>query len=228
MTLSRTPLRIRALSIFSFFPSDFPPLLIHFSFLRILGVVTYTSTHALDPSKPIDSSQPPITVQVVSLNWKWLFIYPEQHIASVNFLALPTDRSINFQITSDAPMNSFWIPQLSGQIYAMPGMSTPLHLNATAPGEYRGSSANLSGNGFSGMHFTTMGMSNSDFNGFITAANSSPNVLNAATYDQLAKDSENNPVTLYSKTTADLYDRIIMKYTMNMGTPTPPLTPGAE
>src|SRR5688572_21939694 len=96
--------------------------------ITILSVITYKTSHELDPFRPIASDKKPLTVQVVALQWKWLFIYPEQNIASVNFVQFPEDRPVNFQITSDAPMNSFWIPQLGGQMYAMSGMNTKLHL----------------------------------------------------------------------------------------------------
>ena len=121
----------------------------------VLSVVTWNSSHSLDPFKPIKSSVKPLRVQVIALQWKWLFIYPEQGVASTNILELPVDRPINFEVTADAPMNSFWIPQLGGQIYAMAGMSTQLHLMASEAGTYAGASANLSGKGFAKMKFDT-------------------------------------------------------------------------
>ena len=121
---------------------------IPFVLILILSVITWQSSHELDPFKPLASSKQPITIQVVALQWKWLFIYPEQHIATVNYVQFPVDTPVNFVITSDAPMNSFWIPQLGGQIYAMAGMSTQLHLMATDPGSYNGSSVTPQRTGF--------------------------------------------------------------------------------
>ena len=113
--------------------------------ILLLGIITAISTHALDPYKPITSSVKAVEVQVISLNWKWLFIYPDQGIATVNYLNIPKDTPINFTITSDAPMNSFWIPALAGQVYSMTGMSTKLHVMANDVGTFNGASANISG-----------------------------------------------------------------------------------
>lgn len=178
----------------------------------ILSVVTWNSSHKLDPYKPLQSSVKPLKVQVVALDWKWLFIYPEQNIASVNFLEVPTNTPINFEITSDAPMNSLWIPQLGGQIYAMPGMSTALHLEADTVGDYRGYSANISGKGFAGMNFTTRAVERGDFDQWVESARRSPLALSQDAYDKLAKPSENNKPTTYSAIQSGLYDTIVMKY----------------
>ncbi len=180
--------------------------------ILILAVVTWTSSHELDPYRPLASTKPPITIQVIALDWKWLFIYPGQHIASVNFLQIPTDTPINLEITSDAPMNSLWIPQLSGQIYAMAGMTSQLHLNATEAGIYRGSSANLSGNGFSGMKFNVQASSQAEYDDWVRTAQTSSNQLTMSTYDELAKPSQDTPVTLYSVSEANLYGKVVMKY----------------
>jgi cytochrome o ubiquinol oxidase subunit 2 len=177
-----------------------------------LGTITWKATHELDPYKSLDSNVAPIKVQVVALEWKWLFIYPDQHIATVNYLQLPVNTPINFQITADAPMNSFWIPSLGGQVYAMSGMSTQLHLMASETGDYKGSSANISGEGFSGMNFAVKATSRTDFDNWVKAAQVSPNVLGATEYDTLAKKSKDNPPIAYILTKADLYDTIVMKY----------------
>ena len=153
----------------------------------ILSVVTWYSSRDLDPYKPMSSKIKPVRIQVVALPWKWLFIYPEQNIASVNFFQFPEQVPINFEITADAPMNSFWIPQLAGQIYAMPGMNTKLHLSAEEPGDFRGSSANLSGEGFSGMTFIARASSQTEFD---------------------------DPVITYVLKDHDLYEQIVMKYMM--------------
>ncbi len=140
-----------------------------FPALIILGlsVIIWNSSHSLDPYRPIASDTRPLKVQVVALQWKWLFIYPEQDIASVNYLRLPEDVPVSFELTADAPMNSFWIPQLGGQVYAMSGMATRLHLIANEQGTFQGSSANLSGEGFAAMRFVTEATSTGEFNDWV-------------------------------------------------------------
>ena len=133
----------------------------------ILAITTWKSSHELNPFKPIASDKKPISIQVIALDWKWLFIYPEQGIATVNFVQFPEKTPVNFEITSDAPMNSFWIPQLGGQIYAMPAMRSKLHLIATEPGSFRGVSANISGRGFAGMRFTAKSSSDEEFDQWV-------------------------------------------------------------
>lgn len=176
-----------------------------------LSVITWKSTHALDPFKPIETGVRPMTIQVVALQWKWLFIYPEENIATVNFIQFPENTPINFEITADAPMNSFWIPQLGGQIYAMPGMKTKLHLIANEVGSFRGSSANLSGKGFAGMTFVAKSSSRADFDRWVQSAKQSSNALTLDVYNQLAEPSENNPVVLYSLKDESLFEGIVMK-----------------
>lgn len=178
----------------------------------ILSVVTWNSSHSLDPYRPLASKKKQLTVQVVALDWKWLFIYPEQNIASVNYVRIPTDTPVNFQITADAPMNSLWIPQLGGQIYAMPGMVTQLHLSASEPGNFHGSSANISGYGFAGMAFTTQATSRQDFNSWVDSVKKSPSQLDFKAYDALAQPSTYNPVSYYASSEPNLFDIIMMKY----------------
>lgn len=182
----------------------------------ILGMITWNSSHSLDPFKPLAAEAKPLKVQVIALDWKWLFIYPEQGVASVNYLQIPINRPIDFEITSDAPMNSFWIPQLGGQIYAMAGMSTQLHLMADQVGAYNGSSANISGRGFAGMHFIVKAGLQSEFDNWIEAASQNRNTLDASSYKQLAEPSQDNPVTVFSTTEPGLYDKIIKKYTSHV------------
>ncbi len=182
--------------------------------ITVLSVVTWNSTHELDPHKPLASDAKPITIQVVALDWKWLFIYPEENIATVNFIQFPVDHPVNFQITSDAPMNSFWIPQLAGQIYAMPGMTTKLHLNATEAGSYKGLSANISGEGFADMKFTAKASTDTDYRAWLASVKQSDKVLTEDTYADLAVKSIDAPVTYYASSTKDLYDTIVMKYMM--------------
>jgi cytochrome o ubiquinol oxidase subunit 2 len=180
--------------------------------ILILSAIIWRSTHALDPFKPLASSRPPLTIQVVALQWKWLFIYPEQHIATVNYVQFPAQTPVNFEITADAPMNSFWIPQLGGQIYAMAGMSTQLHLMADGNGSYAGSSANLSGAGFSGMRFTAKSTSAAAFSQWVSSVQQSTVSLNPALYSKLAQPSANVPVASFGSPAANLYDSVIMKY----------------
>lgn len=180
----------------------------------ILGIVTWQSSHELDPYKDLDSSVAPVNVQVVALQWKWLFIYPDQQIATVNELIIPEKTPINFTITSDAPMNSFWIPSLGGQVYAMSGMSTKLRLMADKTGEYRGSSANVSGTGFADMNFLAKSRTKTDFDAWVQQTKSLDSGLDAATYKILAEPDVKERPLYYSLKDTDLYDKIIMKYMM--------------
>ncbi len=180
--------------------------------ILILSVVTWTSSHQLDPARALTSSVPPLKVQVIALDWKWLFIYPELGIASVNYLQIPVGTPVEFQLTSDAPMNSFWIPQLGGQIYAMPGMSTQLHLMADQVGDFHGSSANISGVGYAGMQFTTRASSPADFHDWVDSVRQSTSQLTRSQYDQLAEPSVNAPLTTYSMSQVGLYDEVMTKY----------------
>ncbi|WP_213938531.1 ubiquinol oxidase subunit II [Pseudomonas sp. dw_612] len=177
-----------------------------------LGYVTYISTHALDPYKPLESDVKPITVEVVSMDWKWLFIYPEQGIATVNKLVFPANTPINFKITSDTVMNSFFIPGLGGQIYAMAGMETKLHLIANQNAEFDGISANYSGAGFTGMKFKAIATSRADFDAWVSDVKKAPKQLEKAEYEALSKPSQNNPVELYSSFTPNLFQIIVDKY----------------
>lgn len=185
---------------------------IPFIIIAVIGVLTYFESHRLDPYKPIESDKKPLKIQAVALQWKWLFIYPEEKIASVNFLQIPTKRPIHFEITADAPMNSLWIPKLGGQIYAMPKMRTELYLIANEAGDFRGSSANISGKGFAGMHFITRAGSDEEYQKWVESAQKSSHGLGAEEYDKLAAPSENHPVELYQLKDDNLFEQIIMKY----------------
>jgi cytochrome o ubiquinol oxidase subunit 2 len=151
----------------------------------------------------------PLVVEVVALDWKWLFIYPEQGIAVVNELAAPVDVPIQFRITASSVMNSFFIPALAGQIYAMPGMQTQLNAVINEQGEFEGFSANYSGAGFSGMHFKFHGLTNADFDKWVESAKSSAGPLDAESYQQLARPSERDPVRRYSAVADGLYEAIL-------------------
>ncbi|KAA6487249.1 ubiquinol oxidase subunit II [Agrobacterium sp. SHOUNA12C] len=183
-----------------------------------LGAVTWISTHQLDPYRPLDriaAGKPvaenvkPLTVEVVALDWKWLFFYPDLGIATVNELAAPVDTPINFKITASAVMNSFFVPALAGQIYAMPGMETKLHAVINHPGEYQGLSANYSGAGFSHMRFKFHGFSQADFDQWVAKAKSQGSALGRPEYLALAKPSEREPVRYYNAVDKDLYEAIL-------------------
>jgi cytochrome o ubiquinol oxidase subunit 2 len=180
--------------------------------ITILSVVAWNSSHTLDPYRPLSSTVQPLDVQVVALDWKWLFIYPQLNLASVNELEMPVNTPVNFEITSDAPMNSFWIPQLSGQIYAMPGMSTQLHVLASKVGSYDGYSANISGVGFAGMRFQANATKRASFNNWVRSTSSITHPLTLSTYKQLDKPSQDVQPTFYSSVDHNLYTTIIAKY----------------
>jgi cytochrome o ubiquinol oxidase subunit 2 len=151
------------------------------------------------------------------MDWKWLFIYPEQHIASVNLAVIPTDQPVDFMVTSDTVMNSFWVPGLGGQIYSMPGMITQLHEQANKPGDYLGSPANIAGHGFSRMDFTVRASSPASFAAWVKHAQQANRNLTTASYAELAKPSSDVPVQYYSPVEDGLFDTIVMNYMM----PTP-------
>jgi cytochrome o ubiquinol oxidase subunit 2 len=186
----------------------------------ILGVVTWITTHALDPYRPLDSEVPPVNVQVVATDWKWLFIYPDLGIATVNELALPVHTPVSFTITSDAAMTSFFIPALGGQIYAMAGMQTRLHLIANETGEFRGIAANYNGPGFSDMHFSTLSTTAAEFDAWVAKVRSAPQALDRQRYDELAKPTIAHRITYYSRVDQGLFMSIVDKYEgMNKGKP---------
>lgn len=177
-----------------------------------LGILTWNSTHELDPYKPLESQVKPIRVQVVALDWKWMFIYPDLGIATVNQLAMPVNTPVNFQITSDAVMNSFFIPQLGSQVYAMAGMKTRVHLMAEQTGDYAGLSANFSGRGFSDMKFRTLAMSSQDFAAWVQKVRAASQPLDMNVYRAVAAPSEKNPVRYFSTVNGNLFDEIVAKY----------------
>jgi cytochrome o ubiquinol oxidase subunit 2 len=179
--------------------------------ILVLGALTWTSTHALDPRKPLDS-QVPLKIEVVALDWKCLFIYPDQNIATVNFVEIPVNRPVEFDITADAPMNSFWIPQLGGQIYAMTGMSNALNLEANTVGDFPGRSSNYSGEGFAQMQFTARAASSTDFDAWVKEVKQSPQALTTDTYAQLSKPSIADPSDSYATVETNLYNKIVTKF----------------
>ncbi len=178
----------------------------------VLGIYNWKGCHELDPFKPIESHNEKMTIQVVALDWKWLFIYPKEKIATVNFVQFPEKVPIHFEITADAPMNSFWIPQLGGQIYAMAGMKSQLHLIADVSDSFRGSSANISGEGFSGMKFIAKSSSQEDFNAWVRAVKESSVKLDMSGYEHLVEPTSYHPESFYRLGVEDLFERIINKY----------------
>ncbi len=177
-----------------------------------LSFVTWYETHALDPYKPIESDKETVNIQAVALQWNWLFIYPDEGIATLNHLHIPTGRPIHFQLTADAPMNSLWIPALGGQIYAMPKMRTELYLIADEPGEYRGVSANISGKGFSDMWFMTRGTSEEEYQKWVADVKSETKKLDWSKYEQIAKPTLRIDETSYQLADDKLFDKIIDKF----------------
>ena len=190
------------------------PLLI----IIALGLLTWISTHTLDPyrklsrldaQRPIPENVKPITVEVVALDWKWLFIYPEQGIATVNELAAPVDVPVHFKITASSVMNSFYIPALAGQIYAMPGMQTELNAVINKPGEFEGFSANYSGAGFSDMRFKFHGVTNEGFDEWVKKVKAAGGALKRDDYLALEKPSIKDPVRHYNAVDATLFHAIL-------------------
>ncbi|WP_292053877.1 MULTISPECIES: ubiquinol oxidase subunit II [unclassified Brevundimonas] len=190
------------------------PLLI----IICLGAVTWAGTHLLDPYRPLDridkaqaitADHEVLQVEVVALDWKWLFIYPQYGIATVNELAAPVDRPIRFHITASGVMNSFYIPALAGQIYAMPGMETKLHAVINRPGSYTGFSANYSGDGFSNMRFAFHGMEEGDFDQWVAKVRAGGQGLDRDSYLELERPSEKVPVTYYGGVDDHLFNAIV-------------------
>ncbi len=174
-----------------------------------LGGIAWVGSHDLDPAKPISSQVAPVEVQVVSLDWKWLFIYPDQNLASVNQLVIPSGTPIHFRLTSASVMNSFFVPQLGSQIYTMAGMTTQLNLLADNPGVYQGLSAQFSGDGFSEMRFHVISLPPAAFAGWVAATHARGGTLDAAAYADLVKPSHANPAVTYGGVTADLFRSIV-------------------
>jgi cytochrome o ubiquinol oxidase subunit 2 len=175
----------------------------------LVGGVAWVGAHDLDPRKPITSTAKPVTIQVVSLDWKWLFIYPEQGIASVNHLTVPVGTPLSFELTSSGVMNSFCVPQLGSQIYTMSGMVTRLQLQADHPGSYPGLSANFSGEGFADMRFTVNAVPAAQFAQWVTAARNSGPALDAASYADLAKPSRAVAPFTYRSVASGLFQKIL-------------------
>lgn len=178
----------------------------------VLSVVTWISTHDLDPYKKLSSKNEAINVQVVALQWKWLFLYPDLGIATVNEVRFPEDTPVNFEITADSPMSAFWIPSLGSQTYAMNGMSSKLSLEARNKGEYRGSNTNINGEGYAEMDFKAIATSRQEFDLWVKALAESDDHLDWAAYQELATPGKDQPVVYYMLHEPDLYATIQHTY----------------
>jgi cytochrome o ubiquinol oxidase subunit 2 len=178
----------------------------------VLGIWAWNTTHKFDPYRKLDIGGKPMVIQAVALRWKWLFIYPGQNIATVNYVELPVNRQIEFQITSDAPMNAFFVPSLASQIYSMAGMRTRLHAIAQRTGEMQGFSANFSGTGFTDMNFKVYSVSKSRFNKWAASVSHKHNPLTINAYAKIAAPSVNNKAEFYSSVHPHLFDMIMNQF----------------
>jgi cytochrome o ubiquinol oxidase subunit 2 len=176
----------------------------------LVGGVAWVGSHDLSPRKPILSTVKPLRVQVASLDWKWLFIYPDQGVASVNRLIIPVGTPVSLELTSSGVMNSFFVPQLGSQIYTMAGMITRLHLQADHSGTYRGFSAQFSGDGFSDMHFDADAVPDEKFAQWLNVARSAGPGLDAKSYTDLAKPSVSVAPFTYRAVAPGLFDSILV------------------
>jgi cytochrome o ubiquinol oxidase subunit 2 len=191
-----------------------------------LGVVTWNSSHSLDPGKPIESTEPPMVIEAVALDWKWLFIYPEQGIATVNEINFPVNVPVEFRVTSGTVMNSFFIPALGSQIYAMAGMQNRVNLIANEAGTFEGLSANYSGAGFSDMKFKATAGTPAEFDAWVQKVKASGQTLNADTYHTLEAPTIKAPVAYYATVTPKFYETIIENMQKGTNKPTTPLVEG--
>lgn len=191
-----------------FFIWAFPTII-----LIMLALILWPATFKLTPKKAIVSEAKPLTIQVIAMRWKWVFIYPEQNIATVNFIQIPTDRPVTFQLTADeSSMAAFWIPHLGGMLYAMTGHVNQLNLMAETEGDYPGSSAEINGRGFAGMKFIARASSNEAYESWVQDVRLNSGVLDTARYRSLLQPSENNKVVFYNLDDPNLYDTVVMKY----------------
>ena len=186
--------------------------------VTVLGIIVWKATVQLDPYKPIDSEVKSVNIEAVSLDWKWLFIYPDQNIATVNQLVFPAHVPLSFRLTSDTVMTSFFIPQLGSQIYAMAGMQTRLHLMADEPGTYAGQNQQFSGRGYADMKFKAIAVSGQQFNAWVQKVRQSSEKLSLVRFEELKKPSIDYPVSLFSSVKPGLFDHIMGRFrkTMNI------------
>lgn len=176
--------------------------------IMLLGGIAWIGSHDLEPSRPLKSSVPPVHVEVVSMDWKWLFIYPDQHIATVNQLVVPQGAPISFRLTSATVWNVFFVPQLGTQIYTMPRMTTRLNLEADRPGAFEGLSAHFSGDGFPGMRFLVHSVTPEQFGAWVQSARGAGRVLDESAYAQLSKPSSYVKPMTFSNVAPGLFDAI--------------------
>jgi cytochrome o ubiquinol oxidase subunit 2 len=177
--------------------------------IMLLGGITWIGSHELDPGKPLVSDKPPLNVQVVSLDWKWLFIYPDQGVATVNQLVVPAGTPVNYRLTSATVWNVFWVPQMGTMIYTMPRMSTQLYLQADRPGEFEGLSGHFSGDGFPGMQFKTQVLPQQQFAAWAQGAKGQGGSLDARAYAELSKPSSYVKPMTYGAVAPGLYEAIV-------------------
>jgi cytochrome o ubiquinol oxidase subunit 2 len=176
--------------------------------ILFLGGIAWIGSHDLDPPKPLESRAPPLEVEVVSLDWRWLFIYPSERIATVNYLVVPTGVPVHFRLTSTSVMNSFFVPQLGSQIYTMAGMTTQLNLQADKPGSYAGFSAQFSGPGFSDMRFTLRAESGEGFATWVAQTRERGGVLDGASFGELARPTRAGGEFTYGSVPDDPFDMV--------------------
>jgi cytochrome o ubiquinol oxidase subunit 2 len=186
----------------------------------LLGGVAWIGAHQLDPPKPIEGSDKPLTIQAVSLDWKWLFIYPDQKVATINTLTVPVGVPLQFKLTSASVMNVFFIPQFGSMIYTMNGMATRLNLRVDRPGTFRGLSAHFSGDGFSDMHFDVHVVPSEQFSKWAQDASDAQQALDERSYQEIAKPSMKNPPAIYRLADPDLFNAIVTQKV--------PPSPGAQ
>ncbi|MHA7967539.1 ubiquinol oxidase subunit II [Paenibacillus sp. CAU 1782] len=179
--------------------------------IGIIGVVTVNYTYLLEPSRPIESEKQPITIQATSMDWKWLFTYPDEDIATVNYIKFPEGVPIRFQLTADTAMNSFWIPQLGGQLYSMSGMAMTLYLQADEQGSYYGSGANFNGKDFAQMTFTADAVSQEEYDKWVSDIKGDSPALTMDGYESLT-DPGRSDVQLFSSFPEGLFDKIVTQY----------------
>jgi cytochrome o ubiquinol oxidase subunit II len=177
--------------------------------IMLLGGVAWVGSHQLDPARPLPSKTPPINVQVVSLDWKWLFIYPDLHVASVNRLVVPVGTPVHFTLTSSSVMNAFFVPRLGSMIYTMNGMATQLNLVASQPGDFPGLSTHFSGDGFADMHFDVQALPTDGFNAWVGGARGAGPALTSQNYADLARQSQNVAPFTFGDVEPGLFDKIV-------------------
>lgn len=186
---------------------------IPFLIVAVLAVITFFTSYSLDPRAEIESDKEPMTIQVVALDWKWLFIYPEEKVATINEIAFPVDQPVEFLVTSTSTMNSFFIPRLGSQIYAMAGMENRVNLMAFKEGDFRGISANYSGYGFAGMRFTAKVTSEEGYQEWLSKVRSSGTALTEQEYERLLEHTRDHDVEYFSSVNPLQFKNIIDSFT---------------